>query len=82
MGWMQPTDIVLENLDQYKSAEIHRLYSELLHNDGGHSRTKATVGILEIAHFVESQSAPSHTYFRAAQWHESKDDTHGGMTQY
>ena len=48
MGWMQPTDIVLENLDQYKSAEIHRLYSELLHNDGGHTRTKAIVGILGI----------------------------------
>ena len=83
MGWVQPTDTVLENLDQYKSTEIHRFCSELLHNDGGHTGTKATLdpGHLEIAHSVESQSPPSLTYLQAAQWHESKDDSLGAMTQ-
>jgi hypothetical protein len=48
MEWMQPPDIVMENLDQYLGAKVHRLCSELLHNDRGHSGAKATVGLLVI----------------------------------
>mgnify|MGYP000365464165 CR=1 FL=1 len=48
VGWplgdgTRQSDIVMENLDQYKGAKIHRLCSELLHNDRGHPRTKTTV---------------------------------------